>query len=101
MLRLLSSHDWVPSDALAAEFCQYGRIIHQLRQEGFEIQNRVIRTSSGGKRGYFKWLSQREAMATRLANGQAVKPEQIAAAMKDESQPTLFGDIAPTHRDEN
>jgi hypothetical protein len=101
MLRLLSSHDWVPSDALAAEFCQYGRIIHQLRQEGFEIQNRVIRTSSGGKRGYFKWLSQREAMATRLANGQAVKPEQIAAAMKDDAQPTLFGDIAPTHRDEN
>jgi hypothetical protein len=32
VLQLLEGHDWVPSDRLSAEFCQYGRIIHQLER---------------------------------------------------------------------
>jgi hypothetical protein len=54
VLQLLGGHDWVPSDSLSAEFCQYGRIIYQLRREGFEIINKVVPTRNGGKRGYFQ-----------------------------------------------
>jgi hypothetical protein len=87
VLQLLSNHDWVPSDALSSEFCQYGRIIHQLRGEGFEILNKVIKTRNGGKRGYFKLLTAREAVATRLGRGKPVSRAEIEAL---EGQPTLF-----------
>jgi hypothetical protein len=96
MLQLLSSRDWVASDTLSAEFCQYGRIIFQLRREGFEIINKVVPTSRGGKRGYFKWVSLRESVAVRLANSQAVSPEEMAAA---QDSPTLF-DLEGGHSDE-
>ena len=97
MLQLLSGHDWVPSDTLSAEFCQYGRVIFQLRREGFEIENKVIRTRNGGKRGYFKLLSQRESAAVAAANGKQ-PPRARIEETKDE-QPPLF-DYMETHRDE-
>lgn len=98
MLQLLGGHDWVPSDSLSAEFCQYGRIIFQLRREGFEIINKVVPTRSGGKRGYFKWLSPRESVALDLANSRPVTKERIDA-LNDDSQPSLF-DFTRGHVDE-
>lgn len=98
MLQLLGGHDWVPSDTLSAEFCQYGRIIFQLRREGFEIINKVVPTRTG-KRGYFKWLSEREALAFAAANGRPFKATTRVES-KDDGQAMLFEMAGERHRDD-
>jgi len=85
MLQILGGHDWVPADSLSAEFCQYGRVIFQLRREGFEIVNKVVPTGRGGKRGYFKLLSKRESVAYAIGRGERVSRERIESAVNDES----------------
>jgi hypothetical protein len=99
--------EWVPAAEVAeAGGLQYGARLYELRHEqNYQIESRTERVRTGArshiKRSWFKLLTEREAMAHRLANGEKVTHEEIERLQRDEAQATLFGDIAPTQRDEN
>jgi hypothetical protein len=109
VLQLLLSRrgEWIPAAEIAeAGGLQYGARLFELRHEqNYRIESRTERVRTGArshiKRSWFKLLTEREAMAHRLANGEKVTQEEIERVQRDETQATLFGDIAPMHRDES
>jgi len=92
---------FVDSRELSLIALQYPAVVKKLRARGYPIINHVDRVGWKSVRGRYKLLTPREAVAAKIGAGQAVKPEQIAAAMKDESQPSLFSEpLVERHRDD-
>jgi hypothetical protein len=108
VLQLLLSRrgEWIPAVEVAeAGGLQYGARLYEIRHDlGYEVESRTERVRTGRhsviKRSWFKLLTERETMAHRLANSEKVTREEIERVQRDETQPTLFGDITPMHKDE-
>jgi hypothetical protein len=102
VLALLTEHigSWVDSRELSLIALQYPAVVKKLRARGYQIINHVDRVGWKSVRGRYKLLSEREALAAKIGAGEPVTREQIEHSQRDEAQPNLFGDIAPTHRDE-
>jgi hypothetical protein len=106
VLRLLLSRrgEWVPvAEVVKAGGYQYGARIHSLRHEfDYQIESRTERVRTGRHshvvRSWFKLLTDREALAYRMANGGKVTREEIDAQTDDD--PTLFDMERPSHRDD-
>jgi hypothetical protein len=78
---------WTPAPELAKISLQYGRAVHSLRRQGWQIANRV-RTVNGVKHGEFRLgtaavPSSRELRARKQPSGPAT----------DTKPQTLFGDV--------
>jgi hypothetical protein len=80
--------NWVPAPQLSKISLQYGRAIHALRRNGWEITNR-IRIVDGVRHGEFRLgpapiASNRELRARK---------QQPGAPTPDNQPQTLFGDV--------
>jgi hypothetical protein len=84
---------------ISTEAMAYCRVIRELRALGYPIENRVQRDGRKIINGFYMLLTDRQALAFDLANSKPVTRERMAAVM-NEQQPTLFGDIAPVHKDD-
>ena len=102
MLAYLTEHvgSWVNARELTPIACAYCRVIRELRAMGHHIANRVERDGRKTRAGFYMLCTPRQVAAFAIGAGEPVKPEQIAAAMKDDAQPNLFSEPLPErHRD--
>ena len=91
LLALLLSRrgEWIPAAEIAeVGGLQYGARLYELRHEqNYLIESRTERVRERGhsvvKRSWFRLLTDRQAVAFALGNGQAVSREQIDAMQKD------------------
>jgi hypothetical protein len=94
---LLDAHGrWVPAPALAAISLQYSARVRELRLDGCNIENRVVRGRDGAKHGYFRirqWVTVADGQLTTTPARKP--PERVTAP-----QGSLFGDLAKTHSDD-
>jgi len=107
VLQLLLSRrgEWIPAAEIAeAGGLQYGARLYELRHEqNCQIESRTERVRERGhsvvKRSWFRLLTDRQAAAAKIGQGQTPTKEELDAAARDDS-PTLF-DMEPfdSHRD--
>ena len=98
VLALLQSRigEWIPAEEVAqAGGLQYSARLHALRHErGYEIESRVERVHGVTRRSWFRLWTKQQSAAFAIGRGE--KPKAVAK----NDEPNLFGDIAPTHRDD-